>query len=174
MQKNSTRTMTTSVIVKAAFLAALSVILTRFLSVMVTENLRVGIGFVPIILSGLLFGPLVGGIVGFVADMVGVMLVSHGAFHWGFTLSSILTGVIPGLVYLAMLKNDKKNVTAAIIVACVAVALIVHLILDTYWLTQLYKTGAMAMLPMRAVKAAIQTVIAIIVIKVLYKAIERI
>ncbi|WP_138160320.1 folate family ECF transporter S component [Peptoniphilus catoniae] len=165
--------LSTGVIARAAFLAALSIVLTRFASVMVTQDLRVGIGPFPIILSGLLYGPFVGGIVGFVADIVGVMINPHGAFHLGFTLSSILTGVIPGIVYLTMLKGKKENLTLATIVACSLVGIIVHIGLDTYWLTLLYNKGAMAMLPARVIKAFIQAVISIIVIRALYKAIDK-
>lgn len=104
----------TRVMVKAAFLVAISVILTRFFAVMlpiagIAGTLRFGFGMVPIILSGILFGPLVGGAVGLVADLIGVLVNPQGAFFIGFTLSSMLYGIIPALVYFGIRKiNNKK------------------------------------------------------------------
>ncbi|WP_036729626.1 folate family ECF transporter S component [Peptoniphilus mikwangii] len=163
----------TKVIVRAAFLVALSIVLTRFLSVMVTPQLRVGIGSMPIILSGMLYGPVVGGIVGLVTDAIGVMINPQGTPHLGFTLSSILTGLLPGLICMKMLKDNDEKLNVATIVSCVIVMLIVHIGLNTYWLSQLFGKAFMAMLPIRALKAIIETVITIILIRVLYKILKK-
>ena len=62
MQKK--RTISTSAIVKAALLATISIVLTRFLSLMLVLGglpaLRVGVGSIPLIMSGMMFGPVVG------------------------------------------------------------------------------------------------------------------
>ena len=82
--------MPTSVLVKAGFLATVSIVLTRFLSIMLLLGglpaLRVGFGNIPIIMSGMMFGPVVGGLTGVVADIVGYLInPMGGTFFPGFT-----------------------------------------------------------------------------------------
>ena len=107
--------MPTSVIVKAGFLATVSIVLTRFLSLMLLLGglpaLRVGFGSVPIIMSGMMFGPVVGGITGVVADVVGYLInPMGGTFFPGFTLSAALYGIIAGVLFKKMkIQNSKLN-----------------------------------------------------------------
>ncbi|MBN2898309.1 MAG: folate family ECF transporter S component, partial [Clostridia bacterium] len=74
--------MSTSVLVKAGLLAALSIVFTRVFSFMIPlaglPALRIGFGTLPITISGILFGPLVGGLVGMVSDLVGFMINPMG------------------------------------------------------------------------------------------------
>jgi riboflavin transporter len=93
----------------AALLVSSSIVLTRFLGIVIPlggyPSLSLDLGSVPILLSGIVLGPIFGGIVGFSSDAVGFYVNSRGgAFHFGFMLNSILTGVIPGLVFV-FLKN---------------------------------------------------------------------
>ncbi len=50
--------MNTKTLTQAAFLVALSIVLTRFGSIMVLPTLRVGVGDVPLMMTGMLFGPI--------------------------------------------------------------------------------------------------------------------
>jgi ECF transporter S component (folate family) len=107
--------MPTSVIVKAGFLATVSIVLTRFLSLMLLLGglpaLRVGFGNIPIIMSGMMFGPLVGGLTGVVADVVGYLINPMvGTFFPGFTLSAALYGIISGILFKKIkIQNSKLN-----------------------------------------------------------------
>lgn len=105
--KLSTKTLVTS-----SLLTAISIILTRFLSVMIPlaglPALRFGFGEVPIMITGMLFGPVAGGISGLVADLVGSTLFPQGAFFPGFTVSSMLWGIIPGMFYSIIKKKNIK------------------------------------------------------------------
>ncbi|WP_071027086.1 folate family ECF transporter S component [Peptoniphilus raoultii] len=160
----------TKVLVRASFLCALSVVLTRFLSVMLTANLRVGLGWMPLILSGTLFGPLVGGLCGLVTDLVGVAINPMGTIHLGFTLSSILTGLIPGLCsYFLKGKKDETVITFSVIL----VAIFVHAILNTIWLTQLYGDGFLVILPPRILKIGIESIAVIVTGIVLSKVLKK-
>ena len=87
-----------------AILAALSVILARFLGIMISESVRYSFEAVPIILSGLLFGPLAGGLVGFAADTVGTLFSGYG-FNPVFCVRPILYGVIAGVLRGVLKKN---------------------------------------------------------------------
>ena len=94
-----------------ALLTALSIILTRILSLRIAiggvEGIRIGFGGLPVIFAGIVFGPLAGGIVGAISDVMGYVINPMGAYMPHFTLTSFLTGFIPGLIvyYLAQEKK---------------------------------------------------------------------
>ena len=109
------RWMSTSVLVKAGLLAALSIVFTRVFSFMIPlaglPALRIGFGTLPITISGILFGPLVGGLVGMVSDLVGFMINPMGGSYFpGFTLSAALEGIIPGLLFY-WIKKKERNIS---------------------------------------------------------------
>lgn len=143
--------------VMAAFLTALSIVLTRFLSVMFPE-VRIGLGRVPLTLSGLLFGPLLGGISGAAADLVGMLLFPTGAYHPGFTISSMLDGLIPGLLAVYFRNNTRKgNPYTLLRIFLVQLITIVlnSVILNTLWLTQYLGRGYLLILPARVINALV-------------------
>ena len=131
--------------VKAGFLVAISIVMTRFVYIMLApagfQVLRISFGYVPLMLSGLLFGPIVGGLTGLAADLIGFLVNPMGPYHPGFTISSVLWGLIPGLVFI-VLKGKKRLVESYslknIVLAVTIASIIVSLILDTYWLSKLY------------------------------------
>ena len=71
VKQTNKRIMTTKTLAYCALLAALSVVLARFIIPMPNVSARFSIEAVPIFLSGMLFGPMAGGLVGFCADLVG-------------------------------------------------------------------------------------------------------
>ncbi|MCR4771321.1 MAG: folate family ECF transporter S component [Oscillospiraceae bacterium] len=87
-----------------AMLAALSVILARFIIPMPNAFTRFSIEAVPIVIAGVLFGPLAGGIVGFIADLVGCLFSGYG-YNPLFCVPPILYGVLPGLLSFVMAKK---------------------------------------------------------------------
>lgn len=115
----------TSVIVKAALLATVSIVLTRFFSLILPLGglpaLRVGFGSIPLIMAGMMFGPVIGGITGVVADIVGYMInPMGGTFFPGFTVSAALYGVMAGLLFKTF-KIHKMKVNFNFINAIVMV-----------------------------------------------------
>lgn len=106
------RLASTSGLVKAALLAAISIILTRIFSIMVPLGglpaLRIGFGSLPLIISGMMLGPVIGGVTGIVSDIVGYLMNPQGAYFPGFTLSSALFGILPGLLYKTLKIHRQK------------------------------------------------------------------
>ena len=90
-QKFTTRTLTT-----LAMLIAIEVILSRFLSIN-AWNIKIGFGFVPVLIAAILYGPLAGGLVGALSDFIGAVLFPIGTYFPGFTLTSFLMGFVFGL-----------------------------------------------------------------------------
>ena len=166
MQKN--KKITTQVLVRAAFLTALSIVLTRFLSIIApvggAGTIRVGFGGIPVFISGILFGPTVGGITGVAADLIGVLINPMGQFHLGFTFSSFLGGFVPGLFALYFRKRPIKGnyiTLSRVVIAKVVVSIITGLILNPIWLIGLYgKASVIASYPFRILNTVINMVIA--------------
>ena len=171
--------MNTKTLTQAAFLVALSIVLTRFGSIMVLPTLRIGVGDIPLMMTGMLFGPIVGGVGGIAADLIGIMINPQGPPHFGFTLTSALFGVIPGLYVMYIKRKEKGDPYSSInIIIMVTISiLILSLGLNTYWLSQLYDKGIIAMLPGRALSAlaniVVQSIITIYMMRFMKKIISN-
>lgn len=129
-----------------ALLLALEIILTRFCSI-TTTFIRVGFGFLPISIVGILYGPFWAAAIYAVGDLIGAILFPSGPFFPGFTLSAALTGLILGLVLHKRNVNHKTSFIASMLVV-----ILIDLLMNTYWLSILYGEGYIAILPGRIVK----------------------
>src|SRR6056297_2899486 len=102
--------MSTKKIAYLSFLTALTIILTRILSIRIpiagVEGVRIGFGALPIIFAGVAFGPVAGGIVGALGDLLGYFINPLGAYMPHFTLTSFLTGFIPGFMVLYLFNRN--------------------------------------------------------------------
>ena len=146
----------TKSLVTMAVLLALAVVL-GFVSVQVTESLRVGFSFLPNAVSGQLFGPVGGMLVGGLADILKYLVKPTGPFFPGFTISGVLGGLIYGLVLY------KKPATLPRIILCMTlIAVFVNMLLNTYWLTILYGNAFLVILPARIVSNLISLPVNII------------
>ncbi|MBR3928688.1 MAG: folate family ECF transporter S component [Clostridia bacterium] len=122
------------VLVSLSMLIALQVVLSRFLSIE-TPFVKIGTGFVPVMLAGSMFGPMGGLIVGGVSDLVGAILFPFGAYFPGFTL----TAAFSGLVYGIMLGG--KPSIARILAAYLITTVVVTLGFNTLFTAILYVKG---------------------------------
>ncbi len=121
-------------------LVALNVVFTRLFSVRIAlggvEGIRLGIGGLPVIMAGILFGPVAGGIVGAIGDVTGFLISPMGAYMPHFTLSAALTGIIPALV-IKYLFNSQFDLIRALI-AITTGQIITSVILVPYFLNRLF------------------------------------
>ena len=153
------------------FLIALSIILTRIASLRIAiggvEGIRIGLGRLPIILGGIIFGPLAGGLIGTFSDLLGYFINPMGAYMPHFTLTSALTGIIP-----AAILSLKKNEELTFFELSIAIALgqiITSLILIPYFLHILFGFPWRVLLLPRMVAEPIQIFIYAYVIKIILK-----
>ena len=150
-------------LVQISLLIALQIILTRFCSIQ-TPIVRIGFGFVAVVVTAIMYGPICAGVANGIADIIGTILFPTGAYFPGFTLTAILSGVIYG-VFLY-----KKPITwARIIGASIAINIGLNLCLNTYWLSILMGKGFMALLPTRIIKELIMIPIKVIIIGIVWK-----
>lgn len=97
-RKNSTARLTA-----LSALAAIGIVLGKFLAFNVTEFMRFSLENLTIIFSGIVFGPIYGLAVGIVQDLVGCLMVGY-TINPIITLGSAMIGGICGLAY----KHTKR------------------------------------------------------------------
>lgn len=159
----------TQIRVNCALLIALQIIFTRFLAIQLPA-IRISFAFVPLALTGILYGPVYGFWVGMVADVLGMILFSTGGYHPGFTLVTALSGMVYG--WMLHQKdgeerwNNSKVICRSVIAACI-VNLVFEMGLNTLWLTQILSKGYLALLPARAVKQMVMVVVQILMLPII-------
>ena len=94
-------------IVLMAMLAAIQIVLSRWLSINLW-NLDIGFAFVPIAMAGMLLGPVGAALTGAVADIIGATLFPSGAFFPGFTLTAFITAF--GYGFFLQKKQSMTNI----------------------------------------------------------------
>ncbi len=142
-------------------LIALSIILTRVASLRISiggvEGVRIGLGKLPIILGGIIFGPLAGGVIGTFSDFLGYFINPMGAYMPHFTLTSALTGIIPATILLLMRKDEPNIFELGIAIAIGQV--ITSVLLVSYFLNILFGLPWKVLIPPRMVAEPIHVFI---------------
>ena len=136
-------------LVMASMLLAIAVVL-GFYTLQLTEFIKIGFAYIANELAGMMFGPVVGSLIGALADVLKYLVNPTGPFFPGFTISGFLGGLIYGIVLYKKPLSIKR-----VIVANTLVTVLVNLLVNTYWLTLLYRNAFMALLPARIVKQII-------------------
>jgi len=131
---------------KIGLLMALEIVLTQFISIE-TPIVRIGFGFLPIAIIGMLYGPWIAGMASAITDLVGTILFGGGVFFPGFVLSAFVGGMIYGLLLYKKPKSLKR-----IIIAILLVTVFVNLGMNTIWLTIMLDKAIFVILPTRLVQ----------------------
>jgi ECF transporter S component (folate family) len=164
--------MKTNKLIALALLVATSIILTRFLSFYVpffgANTIRAGLGHVPILLTGILFGPLAGAMVGAVSDVIGTLLFNPLPYFPGFTLSAALTGVIAGLMIKLLEKYHHIGIVQMLGLVYVA-ELPTSVFMNTYFVSIISGIPYSYLLLPRVAATAIFVIAYSIILLVLYK-----
>lgn len=154
----------TQQLVTMALLVALDIVLSRFGSINMW-NTRIGFGFVPIVVAGMLLGPFKAAVTAAVADVIGALLVPTGAFFPPLTVTAVLRGILYGIMlkyvpeYLKKVTEDPKKYQKAWIGVCAATTLFDQLVfgmlLQSYWLSLLYGSPYTGMMASRVLQISI-------------------
>ena len=143
-------------IVILALLIALHVVLTRFLSFN-QWNMRIGFGFVPVVIAAVVLGPAGAAFTGGIADFIGAILFPIGAYFPGFTLTAASMGLVFGLFL------HKKHTFIRILLSVAVNQLILSLLLNTFWVSVLYGSPFLGLIPARLIQCAVNIPIQITV-----------
>lgn len=152
-----------------SLLIAMEIVLTRFFSIQ-TPILRIGFGFLPIALAGIMFGPIIGGTTAALADVIGMMLFPSpaGPYFPGFTISAFIGGAIYGL-----LLYRKSKTIPQIALTALLVRVFVDLGLNTIWVSILYNKAWIAIIGTRLIASAIMLPIQVILIYTVWRYVGR-
>lgn len=154
-------------LVITALLIAIGIILGQF-SVQITETMKIGVSFVATQMTATLFGPVVGGIMGGVADILKFIIKPTGPFLIGYTISAIIGPVIYGIMLY------KKPITLwRILLSKTVVAILVNLLLGTYWSYLYFGAAFWASIPAKLIQQVIQVPIQSIIFYMVMKALEK-
>lgn len=121
-----------SAISVCGMLLALKVVL-GFFTISVSNLLRIGFSFLPIAVSGMLFGPAVGMAMGAAGDVLTYIIHPTGPFFPGLTLNAIVSGFLYGVILY------RKPVTLLRTFSVKAIdTVLISLLLNPLWLCILY------------------------------------
>ena len=127
---------TLKIMVAASFLAALSIVLGKYLAFNIGTLFRLSFENLPIILAATSFGPFVGAAVGVVADLVGCLMV-------GYDINPIVTvgagaiGIVAGVAYRLPIIRSLHSV-ARVTVSVGSAHLVGSVIIKTLGLAAYY------------------------------------
>ena len=122
-------------LVLCGMMAALGVVLGLVATINIGQYLRIGFSKIPNRIVDYTFGPAVGAIFGGVLDILKYLINPTGPFFPGFTITEILTGLIYGFILYRKPLSLQR-----IIVAEIIEKVLIDCILNTIWLSSLYKT----------------------------------
>jgi len=149
-----------------AMLAAVSVVLARFIIPMPNATTRFSVEAAPVILAGLLMGPLPGALVGFVADVVGCLFSGYG-YNPVFSLPPVLIGLCAGLMRFMVCERVSFFRVLATFLPAVALGSVLW---QSWWLSFFYGTKSFgAFLAARSIQFAVTSLINAAVVTVLLK-----
>ena len=146
----------------AAILAAMSIVLGKYLAFNLTPYVRISFENLPIIISGVFFGPIVGAAVGGVADILGCFMV-------GYTINPIVTagaacvGLISGLIPIIFRKKSTPCIILTVSTAHILGSIVIKTAgLSWFYSLPLITTGLWRILTYAFVGAAEYAVICVL------------
>ena len=98
-------------VIMAALLVALHTVFAMFLSIQVTDSLRISVSFIANVAAGCLFGPVMGFVCGGIGDIIQFILKPTGPYFPGWTLSAALAGFIYGAFLYKKFPQKVKKAT---------------------------------------------------------------
>lgn len=161
-------------LVIAGLFIAISVLLTRVFSANLmiagVNSARLSIGFVPIMLAGILLGPGLGMCVGALADVLGFLLFPSGMYFPLLTLTSAVVGALPWAVYRLTAKfKEWLRVLLAVGVTQVACSMF----MQTLWLSIMFGKSYELLFYPRAVIALVTIPIYFLIIQSVIAALRK-
>ncbi len=143
-----------------ALLLAMQIVLSRFLSIS-AFNIKIGLGFLPVVLVAIMFKPIVTAGFYALADVLGAVLFPIGAFFPGFTLTAAISGFILGY---GLHKN--RSIPKIVLVFFINMV-ICSMLLNTYWITVITGISFEKMFISRSVAFGVNFAVQIITVSLL-------
>ncbi len=142
----SSAAMPLRMMVVTALLIALYVVLDRIVPGVKLPGAKIGFSFVATFIAAMLYGPIAAMLVYGIGDLIAALLFPFGTYHVGFTLVAAVMGIILGLFLherpleaFGIDRGWKKiklfpNIIVPVVINC----LVLGLLINTIWVSQLY------------------------------------
>lgn len=152
------------IILSAIFLALL-IILSRILSIK-TPIVKISFAFIPTMLCAIWLGPKWTVLVNVLGDIIGAILFPTGPYFLGYTISTAIAGYIYGVLLYKKSNSTYTNSQFALrtVIATILVAVIVNMVLNTFWTSIITGKAFVVLFTARFVKQIIMIPIHISVI----------
>lgn len=161
-------------IILAGLLLAMSIILSRFLSIK-TPIVTIGFSFVPTMLCAIWLGPKWTILINVLADLIGATLFPFGSYFIGYTITTAVAGAIYGWLLYKKEENTytDKQFVVRVTLASILVTVIANIGLNTLWISITTGKAFMVLISARIIKEVIMIPIKVIVIIFLEKALRK-
>lgn len=159
----------TRVICASAIMTAMYVALYA-LKLQLTPQLRISFTFIPLALSGWLFGAVPAMAVGLCGDVIGSLLFPSGAYFPGFTLTSVLSGLIYALCLYGCVE---KKMLIRVSCAKLLVNMLLNVLMNAYWLSVITGKGYLVYLSSHFIKNILALPIEILLLFIIMKFLLR-
>lgn len=152
-----------------AMLLALQVLL-GMSSIPVSNSLQISFDYLPLCVTGLLFGPVPAMLTGALSDLIAFVIRPTGPFMPGFTLSA----AVSGLIYSLFLYRKDSGSFWPFVWSRLIVVILCNIVLNTIWLLLAYGGGAVAWIPQRIIKNAVEYPVSLVLLYFLNRLLPKI
>lgn len=133
-------------LIAMALLAAMSIVLGKFLQIPIGNSIRISFENLPILFAAYVFGPLGGGAVALVEDVIGGLIV-FGEVNPIITAGAVAVGLVSGLLFRAVKGRDGEGIGY---VRCAVSVLLAHalgsMLIKSFGLWLFYRTAVPVLL----------------------------
>ncbi|HBU11178.1 MAG TPA: hypothetical protein DEB31_00085 [Clostridiales bacterium] len=153
-------------LVYTAVFIAIAVIASSFLTIIVSQSVRISFTPIVVMLCGAVLGPVFGAAAGAATDVLSYLLVTRvsGAYFPAFTVTMMLYGLLAGLLF-----HKRENSTLKIALGVTGIQTGCSLLLNTFWNSVLYGTPYFVMMATRVPATYINCAIYVVILCLLIK-----
>ena len=149
-------------------LIALQIVIAQFLTIRPTDQIKISLSFIPVVIASRLFGALGAGLIAGIGDVLQAFLFPVGAWFPPITITTVLVGIVFGL----FLKNSNKFIS--ILISVLITELIISLFITPIWLYMLRGTDYWLILFSRLPQIGIMIAVKLAIIPPVLKMTDRI
>ncbi len=154
------RKFTTRQICTLSIFIALAVVFDMLSTLPISQSLQISFSYVPVFVIAALYGPISGGLTYLISDAISAFLL-YGSVSPLLSVTAFLSGLVFGLCFYKNYTFSKGFIIRLVI--CVLLQFVISLILNTYFLTIMYKlifkVEIIKRLPFSLLKLVIQSVV---------------
>lgn len=134
------------------------------------QQLRITFTFIPVAISGWLFGICPAVLVSAIGDLLSCLIFPQGAYFYGYTVTAVLSGIFSGLF---LYKKEGNKTILGVVLSRVFVTLLLNTLLNSYWATFFVPKSIFVIMSGKFIKNITMLPVEIIVLFAIIKALSR-